>query len=180
MATWAKGIDFKNSNNTSRIGGIGIYGTDSTINKLYIGLGVEPWNNSGLQLTSSAINFKGNKIYHAGDKPTASEIGAAASNHTHSYLPLSGGTMTGTLALKPGGSTLTGTGIATGNTQLIGTGTDTIYFGNPKTKIILESNSTPSVSVNGTIYTMYHTGNKPTASEIGAAAASHTHTAICL
>ena len=175
MATWAKGIDFKNSNNTSRIGGIGIYGTDSTINKLYIGLGVEPWNNAGLQLTSSAINFKGNKIYHAGDKPTASEIGAAASSHTHSYLPLSGGTMTGTLALKPGGSTLTGTGIATGNTQLIGTTTDTIYFGNPKTKIILESNSTPSVSVNGTIYTMYHTGNKPTASEIGAAAASHTH-----
>lgn len=87
MATWAKGIDFKNSNNTSRIGGIGIYGTDSTINKLYIGLGVEPWNNAGLQLTNSAINFKGNKIYHAGDKPTASEIGAAASSHTHNYMP---------------------------------------------------------------------------------------------
>ena len=406
MATWAKGIDFKNSGNTARIGGIGVYGSDSTAQKLYIGLGAEPWNNAGLQLTSSAINFKGNKIYHAGDKPTASEIGAAASSHTHnymphtkytttqdandikttgvysfnetctnaatsnhgtliaefnvgtpyqlwmpdnaniiykrnyttssgtwgswnntlansisgnaatatrlqnartltigktgksfngsanvswstdeigaldknndstlasgkkillgyssswlngdssngavtlraggnlflhgdadssstsefvsikagnndlrvissaastgqdkltfngnivyhagrkptvseigaaasshthSYLPLSGGTMTGTLALKLGGSTLTGTGIATGNTQLIGTGTDTIYFGNPKTKIILESNSTPSVSVNGTTYTMYHTGNKPTASEIGAAAASHTH-----
>ena len=168
MATWAKGVDFKNSNNTKRIGGIGVYGADTATQKLYIGLGTEPWNNAGLQLTSSAINFKGNKIYHAGDKPTASEIGAAASNHTHSYLPLSGGTMTGTLELKPGGSILTGAGIATGNTQLIGTTTDTIYFGNPKTKIILESNSTPSVSVNGTIYTMYHTGNKPTASEIGA------------
>ena len=98
MATWAKGVDFKNSNNTSRIGGIGIYGTDSTINKLYIGLGAEPWNNAGLQLTSSAINFKGNKIYHAGDKPTLSELGAAAASHTHSYIPLSGSTgVTGTL-----------------------------------------------------------------------------------
>ena len=107
-------------------------------------------------------------MYHTGNKPTPADIGAAAASHSHNYLPLSGGTMTGTLALKPGGSTLTGTGIATGNTQLIGTTTDTIYFGNPKTKIILESNSTPSVSVNGTTYTMYHTGNKPTPADIGA------------
>lgn len=27
--------------------------------------------------------------------PTASQVGAAASNHTHSYLPLSGGTISG-------------------------------------------------------------------------------------
>ena len=98
MATWARGVDFKNSTNTTRVGGIGIYGTDATTNKLYIGLGAEPWNNAGLQLTSSAINFKGNKIYHAGDKPTASEIGAAAASHTHNYIPLSGSTgVTGTL-----------------------------------------------------------------------------------
>lgn len=86
MATWARGVDFKNSTNTTRVGGIGIYGTDTTTNKLYIGLGAEPWNNAGLQLTSSAINFKGNKIYHAGDKPTASEIGAAAASHNHTSL----------------------------------------------------------------------------------------------
>lgn len=86
MATWAKGIDFKNSGNTIRTGGIGVYGTDGTTEKLYIGLGTEPWNNTGLQLTSSAINFKGNKIYHAGDKPTLSELGAAASSHNHTTL----------------------------------------------------------------------------------------------
>lgn len=86
MATWARGVDFKNSTNTTRVGGIGIYGTDATTNKLYIGLGAEPWNNAGLQLTSSAINFKGSKIYHAGDKPTASEIGAAAASHNHTSL----------------------------------------------------------------------------------------------
>ena len=118
------------------------------------------------------------KVYTDKNKPTPADIGAAASSHSHSYLPLSGGTLTGTLALKLGGSTLTGAGIATGNTQLIGTATDTIYFGNPKTKIILESNSTPSVSVNGKTYAMYHTGNKPTASEIGAAPTSHNHTSL--
>ena len=102
--------------------------------------------------------------------------GKAASNHSHSYLPLSGGTMTGTLALKLGGSTLTGTGINTGNNQLIGTSADTIYFGNPKTKMVLESISTPTVAVNGKNYAMYHTGNKPTPSDIGAAASSSVGT----
>lgn len=86
MATWAKGVNFKNSTNTKNIGGLGVYGNDSTVEKLYIGLGAEPWNNVGLQLTTSAINFKGNKIYHAGDKPTAAEIGAAAASHNHTSL----------------------------------------------------------------------------------------------
>nr|DAU23791.1 MAG TPA: Endo-N-acetylneuraminidase [Caudoviricetes sp.] len=89
MATWARGVNFKNSSNTKNIGGIGVYGSDTSAQKLYIGLGSEPWNNVGLQLTSSAINFKGNKIYHAGDKPTASEIGAAAASHTHNYAAAS-------------------------------------------------------------------------------------------
>lgn len=84
MATWAKGVDFKNSANTARVGGVGIYGTDGTVEKAYLGIGTEPWNNTGLEVTSSAISFKGNKVYHAGDKPTPSEIGAAASSHgTH-------------------------------------------------------------------------------------------------
>ena len=30
MATWAKGVDFKNSANTARVGGVGIYGTDGS------------------------------------------------------------------------------------------------------------------------------------------------------
>ena len=48
--------------------------------------------------TGTSVSIDGNKVYHAGAKPTASEIGAAASNHTHSYLPLSGGTMTGSVS----------------------------------------------------------------------------------
>lgn len=31
------------------------------------------------------LMFNGNKVYHAGNKPTASEIGAAASSHSHNY-----------------------------------------------------------------------------------------------
>ena len=119
--------------------------------------------------TGKSVNGSGNISW------SLSEIGAAEASHTHSYLPLSGGTLTGALALKQGGSTLTCSGITTGNTQLIGTGTDTIYFGNPKTRVILESISNPYVSINGTTYTMYHTGNKPTPVDIGAAAASHNH-----
>lgn len=83
MATWVKGIDFKNSDNTAITAGVGVYGTDTVTDKLYIGVGAEPWNNNGLQVTSSSIDFKGNKIYHAGDKPTPAEIGAATSSHNH-------------------------------------------------------------------------------------------------
>lgn len=83
MATWVKGIDFKNSGNTAITAGVGVYGTDTVTDKLYIGLGAEPWNNTGLQVTSNSIDFKGNKIYHVGDKPTPAEIGAATSSHNH-------------------------------------------------------------------------------------------------
>lgn len=31
------------------------------------------------------------KVYHAGNKPTPEEIGASKSDHTHNYLPISGG-----------------------------------------------------------------------------------------
>lgn len=98
MGTWAKGIDFKNSTDTVRIGGIGIYGTDTVVEKLYFGLGSEPWNITGLEVTNNEISFKGNNIYHAGNKPTLLELGASASNHTHDYIPLSGGTITGTIS----------------------------------------------------------------------------------
>ena len=38
-----------------------------------------------------------NEIYHTGKKPTASEIGAAEKGHSHNYLPLTGGKLTGSL-----------------------------------------------------------------------------------
>lgn len=176
MATWARGVDFKNSTNTTRVGGIGIYGTDTTTNKLYIGLGAEPWNNAGLQLTSSAINFKGNKIYHAGDKPTASEIGAAAASHSHNYLPLSGGTITssnfGPLVIKRSGSTNASTIVFSNDNGTLGS------IGMTASKnggLIRWTDDTASG------YTILDTGNYKsfvTPANIGAAAASHNHNVL--
>ena len=165
MATWAKGIDFKNSGNTARIGGIGVYGNDSTAQKLYIGLGAEPWNNAGLQLTSSAINFKGNKIYHAGDKPTLSELGAAASSHTHSYLPLSGGTLTGETVFNNYLSLNAWSGYGSGRAQL--------WYNGTNKQLVIQPTAVTDIIVNNN--KVYHAGNKPTPAEIGAAASSHTH-----
>ena len=183
MATWARGVNFKNSTNTKNIGGIGVYGTDTAAQKLYIGLGTEPWNNAGLQLTSSAINFKGNKIYHAGDKPTLSELGAAASSHTHSYLPLTGGSLTGNIAFtkdnigmnfydgakiyKKSGSGLT---IVPHHDSIGLTVTNASETGN------IFNVCSNSITYKGN--KIYHAGDKPTLSELGAAASNHNHNGI--
>lgn len=38
-----------------------------------------------MKIFGKEFKFNNNKVYHAGDKPTPSEIGAAASSHTHNY-----------------------------------------------------------------------------------------------
>ena len=38
-----------------------------------------------MKILGKELTFNGNKVYHAGDKPTVSEIGAAAISHTHNY-----------------------------------------------------------------------------------------------
>lgn len=46
------------------------------------------FKNKGVQdmkIFGKEFTFNGNKVYHAGNKPTVSEIGAAASSHTHNY-----------------------------------------------------------------------------------------------
>ncbi len=86
MTLWAKGLDFKNKANSTRVGGVGVYGQDGQAQKVYLGLGHEPWNNQGLEMTSSTIKFKGNDIYHVGRKPSPAEIGAADRNHNHNDL----------------------------------------------------------------------------------------------
>lgn len=40
--------------------------------------------------------------YHSGNKPSLSDLGAAAAEHTHNYLPLSGGTITGIITGNTG------------------------------------------------------------------------------
>ena len=38
-----------------------------------------------MKLFGRELKFNNNKVYHAGDKPTPSEIGAASASHTHNY-----------------------------------------------------------------------------------------------
>lgn len=221
MAIWAKGIDFKNTTNTVRLGGVGLYGTDNTSEKIYLGFDSEPWNNSGLQITRTELNYKGNKIYHEGDKPTPADIGAATASHNHNYLPLSGGTLTGKLTAsdyislgageqnsfsKNGLMLYEGNGgikygITLWNTNGTSGQWSTMIFGpnqsNRRISFGKVNSDTPTnnshitegayfnldnwdLVVNGDIYAkgsnkVYHTGNKPTASDIGAAESSHTH-----
>ena len=56
----------------------------------------------------------------------------------------------------------------TGNGQMLTTESNRIYVGNPDTNLSLESSSNPNVKVGPNVYQLYHTGNKPTAGEIGA------------
>ena len=92
--------------------------------------------------------------------------------HTHSYLPLAGGTLTGPLTI---GGMLSDSRITTGNKQLINTNGTTLYLGNPNTPLKLESSNNPTITVGTDTYTFYHSGNKPTYSDVGAAQAGHTH-----
>ena len=85
----AIGLTWINNNtNNTKFGGIGAIANAGTGSSLYIGWGSEPWlASNNLQVSSSGIKYKNNKIYHAGDKPTPDDIGAAKASHgTHLTL----------------------------------------------------------------------------------------------
>lgn len=111
------------------------------------------------------------------DKLNKMENGIAAA------LPLTGGTLTGALGINGGKLTFSnqiGGGQMsslincqelqnkTGNGQMMTAYNSTIYVGNPNTQLYLESLNNPILVRNGTNFTLYHTGNKPTAWDIGA------------
>lgn len=175
MATWAKGINFKNANNTSTIGGVGIYGDSGTAQKVYLGLGADPWNNKGLEVTSSTLKFKGTDV--------------SLSNHTHSYLPLSGGTLTGNLICNRN-IEVNGSGynfIAPNNYGYMGRDTSGsahyMLWMNTNNQVNLGySNRQIKIDCDNPIqrsgHALYHAGNKPTANDIGAAPSNHKHSLI--
>ena len=81
--------------------------------------------------TGKSVNGSGNVSW------SLSEIGAAPTSHTHSYLPLSGGTISGGLYDNR---------IGTGNKQLFNATANNIYVGNPSTILNLESSNFPTVT----------------------------------
>ena len=112
------------------------------------------------------------KVYTDKNKPTPADIGAAAASHSHNYLPLSGGTLTG-IVTAPVLNITDNNGyrhnsLGAGDNHVIGVASGIVYLGNPQAKTQIEGNSNPTVLVGSNKYTMYHTGNKPTPADIGA------------
>ena len=98
---------------------------------------------------------------------TLSEIGAAASSHSHNYVPLNNGGSTTILADSDASTTTEYAQLQAGYNYLRVTssgGGGTATQGADK------------LTFNGNV--VYHAGRKPTPSEIGAAASSHTHSSI--
>ena len=94
-----------------------------------------------------------------------SEIGAAASSHSHNYVPLSNGGSTTILADSDASTTTEYAQLQAGHNYLRVTSS---AGGSTATQ------GTDKLTFNGNI--VYHAGRKPTPSEIGAAASSHgTH-----
>ena len=97
-----------NINSSASITAANLYATGSDKNvRMYVPNASYAWittdATSGLYVNNN-LSVKGeiyagssysNRVYHTGYKPTPADIGAAASSHTHSYLPLTGGTVTG-------------------------------------------------------------------------------------
>lgn len=194
MATWAKGVNFKNNNNTKTIGGVGVYGTDGIANKVYLGLGTEPWNNQGLELTASTIKFKGTDI--------------SLSNHSHSTYASTSGTYSNIISgahiihdtrganrppnYYPGRtarfdfveSSQTGAGGDTWNALLTVVPWTADYSVSHRQQQIAFTGQGLKwrVSTSATAWsgwnTLYSTANKPTASDVGAAASNHTHSYV--
>ena len=89
-------------------------------------------NNNWFRLKADkTITYAGYKVYAANNKPTASELGV---------LPLTGGTLTGTLTT---GAVQRDSRLTTGNTQIYNVAStgDKIYFGNPKTSVQVEGSA---------------------------------------
>lgn len=97
-------------------------------------------------------------------------------NGIASALPLTGGTLSGHVVLE--NNTAIGGKDTSGKTKWLAwvDKSNNAQFGDTSIKSVINSSVNPEINIGGQgIYTLYHTGNKPTPSEIGAAASSHTH-----
>lgn len=75
----APGMHFYTNDGATRIGGVGGYvsNPDSENYRSYIGWGDNPFDlNSSLTVSNSSITYKGNKVWHAGNDGSGSELDA--------------------------------------------------------------------------------------------------------
>lgn len=123
-------------------------GIESSTNDVYI----SNYNNNWFRIKPDAtLTIDGHKVYSAKEKPTSAEIGA---------LALSGGTLTGPLQIS-------------GNSKNIklGTGGSDVYIYNTASGKYLQLKDDGTLQYDNKL--IYHTGNKPTPADIGAAAANN-------
>ena len=86
----------------STVASQGLSSTEQANARANIGAGTSSFSGSYNDLSNKPSSLPASDVYSwakASSKPsyTYSEVGAAAANHTHDYLPLSGGTLTGAL-----------------------------------------------------------------------------------
>ena len=97
------------------------------------------------------LKENGQRVYSPNNKPTLSDLGAAESTHTHDYLPLAGGTITGNLRLKGGGNYGNKLNFGNGEYVYLHESTDDNLDIYAKNGIDLKTNSGIStIKVNGT------------------------------
>ena len=136
--------------------------------------------------------------YHSGNKPSLSDLGAAASSHTHSYLPLSGGTITGSLTFANGTWNVVGDDAAIGDYNVAGSlGLKSINNNIPSIGFHNSSNTLLGTlkcdagTLKWNTNTIWHTGNDGSGSGLDAdtldgyhsssfATAGHTHSYLPL
>ena len=141
-------------------------------------------NNKNLIIeNTNELRLGNNIVYHAGNKPpslstarkitlTGSVTGNVAfdgskdvsitttTNHTHDYLPLRGGTVTG--------ETIFNDFLSINSWPNYGTGKSQIWFDGNSKNLIIENTNALRLGNN----IVYHTANKPTAADVGAIPAS--------
>lgn len=142
------------SNNNGRIGAstdglLGIYAKDA----IYLKPNSSTTPSSyGLIISQSALEYNGNKVWHAGNDGSNSGLDAdlldgkhasdfSLSNHTHSYLPLSGGTMTGEIKFPIGGTTSIGIYNTNNQVFLHFPTSNNVVFGNSAATVVLRSST---------------------------------------
>ena len=146
-----------------------------------------------MKIFGKELTFNGNKVYHAGNKPTASEIGAAASSHTHNYAgsSLAGGAANSALTATKATQDSAGQQINTTYIKGLSVSGRTITYtkGNGTTGTITtqDTNTTYSTGTSTTsgltkLYTGTGTATDGTMTQAaintalsGKAASSHTH-----
>ena len=130
---------------------------------------------------ASGLYDNNNRVYSASNKPSLSDLGAAASVHSHTVENIVDA------RIKHGASSVkTFAPVATWANSSI-KNNDIVFGGDYTTattdsNIVFSSNTgTVNMVIDGEFYAtegqnkVYHAGNKPTPADIGAAASSHTH-----